>query len=363
VTAQKQAEEAVQRSASWLSSLIATTQDAVLSIDRRGCVVLFNPAAERFFGYSAEEIVGHKVNELMAEPYASEHDEYIARYEKTGEARAIGRIRTVTAKRKNSELFPIELSVTEIEVDQDVHYAAFIRDISEKAKLQEQLVERERLATIGTTAAKIGHELANPLNGMSLTIQLLEQRLGRQTSPPDSQVTTTGQRLKNEISRLNELAAQFRTISRREKYDFQSTELAGLIDEIIKIQKPHFAQLNIEIEQLLPTDLPAVAVDKDKIKQALLNLVKNAVEAMPGGGKINIEACATENSVSIDITDTGTGIPLDIDAFEPFMTTKKEGTGIGLVIVRQIVTAHGGNISYRTRPGEGTTFHLELPRN
>jgi len=363
VTARKRGEQDLERSSSWLRSLIATTQDAVFSIDRRGCVVLFNPAAERIFGYSAEEIVGHKVNELMAEPYASEHDEYIARYEKTGEPRAIGRIRTVTAKRKNGELFPIELSVTEIEVDQEVHYAAFIRDISEKTKLQEQLVERERLATIGTTAAKIGHELANPLNGMSLTIQLLEQRLGRQPSPPDSQVSATLQRLKNEISRLNQLAGQFRTISRRERYDFQSTELAGLIDEIIKIQKPHFALLNIEIEQLIPIDLPAVTVDKDKIKQALLNLLKNAVEAIPGGGKISIEARATETSVSIDITDTGTGIPLDIDAFEPFMTTKKEGTGIGLVIVRQIVTAHGGHISYRTRPGEGTTFHLELPRN
>ena len=133
-----------------------------------------------------------------------------------------------------------------------------------------------------------------------------------------------------------------------------------MIDEVIRIQRPHFAQLNIEIDQLIPTDLPTVTVDKDKIKQALLNLVKNAAEAMPGGGKINIEACATEDGVLIDITDTGTGIPLDIDAFEPFMTTKKEGTGIGLVIVRQIVTAHGGNISYRSRPGEGTTFRIEL---
>lgn len=360
VTAQRQAEEAVQHSASWLRSLIATTQDAVLSIDRRGCVVLFNPAAERIFGYTAEEIVGHKINELMAEPYASEHDKYIASYERTGEARAIGRIRTVTAKRKNGELFPIELSVTEIEVDQDVHYAAFIRDISEKAKLQEQLVERERLATIGTTAAKIGHELANPLNGMSLTIQLLEQRLSRQLSPPDSQVAATVQRLRNEISRLNQLAGQFRTISRRERYDFQPTKLAALIDEVIRIQRPHFAQLNIEIDQLIPPDLPTVTVDKDKIKQALLNLLKNAAEAMPGGGKINIEVSATEAGVSIDITDTGTGIPLDVDAFEPFMTTKKEGTGIGLVIVRQIVTAHGGNISYRSRPGDGTTFRIEL---
>ena len=361
VTQRIGSEEILQRRESWLRSLIATTQDAVLSIDRRGCVVLFNSGAERIFGYTAEEIVGHKVNELMAEPYASEHDKYIARYERTGEAHAIGRIRTVTAKRKNGELFPIELSVTEIEVDDDVHYAAFIRDISEKVKLQEQLVERERLATIGTTAAKIGHELANPLNGMSLTIQLLEQRLSRQPNP-DSQVTATVQRLKNEISRLNELAGQFRTISRRERYTFQPTELAGLIDDVIKIQTPHFAQLNIQIEHCIPTDPSIVSVDRDKIKQALLNLVKNAAEAMPAGGKINIEVSATGENVFIDIADTGTGIPLDIDAFEPFLTTKKEGTGIGLVIVRQVVIAHGGKISYRSRPGQGTTFRIELPR-
>jgi len=361
ITQRIQSEEILQRRESWLRSLIATTQDAVVSIDQWGCVVLFNAAAQQIFGYTVEEIVGHKVNELMAEPYASEHDEYIARYERTSEAHAIGRIRTVTAKRKNGELFPIELSVTEIEVDKDVHYAAFIRDISEKAKLQEQLVERERLATIGTTAAKIGHELANPLNGMSLTIQLLEQRLSRQPNPPDSQVTVTVQRLKNEISRLNQLAGQFRTISRRERYNFQPTELAALIDDVIKIQTPHFARLNVQIEHCIPTDPPIVNVDRDKIKQALLNLVKNAGEAMPGGGTINIEASATEDGVFIDITDTGTGIPLDIDAFEPFLTTKKDGTGIGLVIVRQVVVAHGGKISYRSRPGEGTTFRIELP--
>ena len=362
VAAQKQAEEALQHNASWLRGLIATTQDAVLSIDRRGCIVLFNPAAERIFGYGAEEIVGRKVNELMAEPYASEHDEYIARYERTGEARAIGRIRTVTAKRKNGELFPIEVSVTEIEVDQEIRYAAFIRDISEKAKLQGQLVESERLAAIGTTAAKIGHELANPLNGMSLTIQLLEQRLRQPPNPPDSQVTATVKRLKDEISRLTQLVGQFRLISRKERYDFQPTALAGLIDDVVKIQRPHFAQLNIQIDQLVPPDLPTIIVDKDKIKQALLNLLKNAAEAMPGGGKISIKAGPTEYGVLVEITDTGMGVPLDVDAFEPFVTTKKEGTGIGLVVVRQIVTAHGGNVSYRSRPGEGATFRIELAR-
>jgi two-component system, cell cycle sensor histidine kinase and response regulator CckA len=356
----RQSEETLSRSDSWLRSLIATTQDAVVSIDRRGCVVLFNPAAERIFGYGAEEIAGKKVNQLMAEPYASEHDSYIVRYERTGEARAIGQIRTVIAKRKNGEQFPIELSVTEIDVDEDVHYAAFIRDISEKSELQARLVENERLAAIGMTAAKIAHELNNPLNGMSLTVQLLEQRLARQSNP-DSQAAATVKRLKNEISRLNQLAGEFRTISRKEKYDFRRASLARIIEDLINLQASHLAERGIEIESLVPRDLPAVSVDTDKMKQALLNLIKNSAEAMPNGGKITFEGFSTDDAVVLEIADTGTGIPLDIDAFEPFATTKKSGTGLGLFIVRQIVTAHRGKISYRSRPGVGTTFRIDLP--
>ena len=354
--------EEIRRNVTWLERLIGTTQDAVLSIDRQGRVVLFNPAAERIFGYTRGEVIEQKVNMLMAEPYATEHDEYIARYEKTGEARAIGRIRTVTARRKNGEPFPIELSVTEIAVDQDVHYAAFIRDISEKTRLQGQLLESERLAAIGTTAAKIGHELANPLNGMSLTVQLLEQRLNKLVDGMESQLTPTVKRLKDEISRLQKLVGQFATISRKEKYVFRPVNLTQLIDDVVALQAPHLARNSIEIRTTLAPDLPAMSIDSDKIKQALLNLVKNAGEAMPQGGRITIDAFMAGDVVIVEITDTGEGIPLDIDAFEPFMTTKKEGTGVGLVIVRQIVTAHDGKISYRSKPGEGTTFRLELPQ-
>lgn len=352
----------VRRGQAWLQSLIETTQDAVLSIDREGRVVLFNPAAERIFGYGRDEVIGQKVNMLMAEPYATEHDQYISRYEKTGEARAIGRIRVVTAQRKNGEPFTIELSVTEIAIDQDVHYAAFIRDISEKTRLQAQLMETERLAAIGSTAAKIGHELANPLNGMSLTIQLLEQRLNRLGDGVGSQLTPTAKRLKDEISRLQKLVGQFATISKREKYVFRPVNLRRLIDDIVEVQAPHLAQNGIEIQTSLARDLPVMSIDGDKIKQALLNLVKNAGEAMPHGGRITINAVMANGSVILEVTDTGEGIPLDVDAFEPFLTTKKEGTGVGLVIVRQILTAHDGKISYRSKPGEGTTFRVELPK-
>jgi PAS domain S-box-containing protein len=351
----------VRRSQAWLQSLIETTQDAVLSIDRQGRVVLFNPAAEQIFGYAREEVIGQKVNMLMAEPYATEHDEYIARYERTGEARAIGRIRTVSARRKDGALFPIELSVTEISLDQDVHYAAFIRDISEKTRLQTQLVENERLAAIGSTAARIGHELANPLNGMSLTIQLLEQRLNRLTDGAGTQLAPTVKRLKDEISRLQKLLGEFATISRKEKYEFRPVNLVQLIEDIVGLQAPQLASNGIEIRTSLPRNLPVVNIDRDKIKQALLNLIKNSAEAMPQGGSITIDADNANGTVVLEITDTGQGIPLDIDAFEPFVTTKKEGTGIGLVIVRQILTAHEGRISYRSTPGKGTTFRVELP--
>jgi two-component system sensor kinase FixL len=352
----------VRRGQAWLQSLIETTQDAVVSIDRQGRIVLFNLAAERIFDYTRDQVIGQKVNLLMAEPYAAEHDEYIARYERTGEARAIGRIRTVTAQRKNGEPFPIELSVTEIAVDRDVHYAAFIRDISEKTRLQTQLVESERLAAIGSTAAKIGHELASPLNGMSLTIQLLEQRLNRVGNDVSSQLTSTVKRLKDEISRLQKLAGEFATISRKEKYVFRPVNLAQLVDDVVNLQALHLAQHGIVIQTSLARDLPVMSIDGDKIKQALLNLIKNAGEAMPQGGRITIDAFMAGDALILEITDTGVGIPLDINAFEPFLTTKTEGTGVGLVIVRQILTAHDGKISYRSRPGEGTTFRLELPQ-
>jgi two-component system sensor kinase FixL len=353
----------VRRGQAWLQRLIETTQDAVLSIDRQGRIVLFNPAAERIFGYARNEAIGQKVNMLMAEPYATEHDGYIERYEKTGEARAIGRVRTVTARRKSGELFTIELSVAEIEVDRDVHYAAFIRDISEKVRLLEQLMENERLAAIGTTAAKIGHELGNPLNGMSLTIQLLEKRLSKHSDVLETQVTSTVDRLKNEVSRLSALLEQFRSLSRREKFDFHSTTLTALVGEAIELEMPRYIEQGIQVEYSFPSHLPAIVVDIDKMKQVILNLAKNAAEAMAGGGKITIAGSAAEDKIVLEISDTGGGIPPGIDIFEPFFTTKPQGTGIGLSIVQQIVRTHGGSINYSSDYGKGTTFVIVLPRN
>jgi PAS domain S-box-containing protein len=358
----KEAEMVIQRSEAWLRSLVATTQDAVVSIDRRGRIVLFNAAAEHIFGYTAAEIAGRKVNDLMAEPYASEHDGYIARYEKTGEARAIGRIRTVTGRRKNGESFPIELSVTEIEVDDQVHYAAFLRDISRTVDLYTRAVENESLAAIGSTAAKIGHEIANPLNGIYLTLQLVEQRLARQPSA-DERVTADIVRIKKEIGRLNQLVQEFRALSRQQTYDFRPVRLNELIDEVFELQRPLCDAGAIRVVRRIPAGAPPVRVDEDKLKQALLNLFKNAIEAMPKGGDLMLDVTHSEREATLQISDTGSGIAPGADVFAPFYTTKKEGTGLGLIIVRQIIAAHEGTIIFKSEPGKGTTFTITLPFN
>lgn len=226
ITERKKAED-------WLHTLIATTQDAVVSIDHFGRIVRFNPAAERIFGYTEAEAQGQKINLLMGEPYASEHDEYIVRFERTHEPRAIGHIRTVVGRRKNGEVFPIEVSITQITNDEEIRYAAFIRDISEKKRLHDQLIENERLAAVGATAAALTHEIGNPLNGMSMTAQLLERRLGEAL---DTTIVSGVRTLKNEISRLNNLLHDFGSFSRRERYNFQSTSVAAVAEEVCAME-------------------------------------------------------------------------------------------------------------------------------
>jgi signal transduction histidine kinase len=252
--------------------------------------------------------------------------------------------------------------LAQIEAGNGFHYAAFIRDMSERSRLQAQLLESERLAAIGTTAAKIGHEIANPLNGMYLTVQLLEQRLAKEPSASNGQISANFKKIRDEIARLNQLVQQFRTISRREKYHFRPFNLAELIGDLVAMQQPLCADAGISIEPEIADDLPAVNADRDKIMQALLNLIKNSIEATPRGGKIAVRASADANTVTIQVADTGSGIPIGVDIFQPFATTKSQGTGIGLVVVRQIVTAHGGTITCSSDEGKGTTFTVSLPR-
>ncbi len=346
----------------WVRTLIDATQDAVISIDRRARIVMFNPAAEKIFGYAKSEVEGKKINILMAEPHASEHDEYIARYETTGEPWAIGRIRTVAGRRKNGENFPIEISVTQIASGEEVNYAAFIRDISEKTKLQNELLGKERLAAIGATSAKFAHEIGNPLNGMFMTAQLLERRLVN-AGISDDKVLSSFQSIVAEMKRVNSLLSEFRSLYREERYNFRPISLAAVIRDVLEMERPNYISRGIRIAESVAADLPVLFADGDRLKQVVLNLCKNGVEAMPQGGTLAVRAMLDGDHAIIDVSDTGAGVPEGVDIFTPFKTTKPTGTGLGLVIARQIVAAHKGSLSFYSAPGQGTTFSIRLPLN
>ncbi|MGE5304893.1 MAG: PAS domain S-box protein [Alphaproteobacteria bacterium] len=360
ITERKRSETLIYREQLWLRSLIETTQDAFVSIDRQGHIVEFNPAGEKIFGYQKNEIVGQKVNILMPEPYASEHDDHIARYKKTGKPHAIGRIRTVTAKRKNGEPFPMELSVTEIPMNDGARYAALMRDISDRVKLQEQLIESQRLAAIGATAAKFAHEVGNPLNNIYMTIQLLSRRL-EQAGVTDEKSLGTFQTIVKEIKRLNSLLGDFRSLYRDDRYNLQPVSIAQVVRHLLDVEEKGYASQGVRFECLIDADLPLVIADGDRLEQALLNLCKNAVEAMPEGGTLTVRVAMQGTDTVIEVSDTGIGVPEGIDIWEPFKTTKSLGTGLGLVIVRQIIVAHRGTITYESEVGKGTTFRLNLP--
>lgn len=353
-------EESLEASAAAqrLHQLVETCQDAVLFIDRFGNIVLANPAAYRIFGYAAPELEGRDVRILMAEPYASQHQGYVDRYESTGEKRAIGRIRQVVALRRGGQEFPIELSVTQLAEEGDgARYGAFIRDVSDKTRLQGELMERERVATVGTTASMLVHEVGNPLNNMALQLQSLRRKVSRHTGT-ESTIENVDTCLA-EIQRLSRLVQEFRALSGRRRIVKRWTNMVRLIESALASMTPFGAE--VSLVRRFESEEVDIMVDPDKLQQVLINLYHNAVEAMPGGGILTIAASRLGEEYLVEVSDTGQGIEPGVDVFEPFVTTKPDGTGLGLAICSEIIREHGGTLNYQTVVGEGTIFRIRLP--
>ncbi len=347
--------------ADWYARLLATTRDAVICIDRRSGIVFFNRAAEQMFGYMAPDVIGKHVKMLMAEPYAAEHDHYIERYERTNEPHAIGRIRSVMARRRSGEVFPIELSVTEVNIGEHARYGAFIRDVSEKIALQQRLLEEERLAAIGTIAASFAHEIGNPLNSMYMHAQLMDRRLARAEPSVDAGILASATTLLEETRRLTHLLGEFRGLARRHEISMAPTDLVRVVGDLISLETPALNAKGIRVERDLPKTLRFCLLDTEKIRQVLLNLIKNAGEAMVEGGVLQVSVRDLDTKLRVVVRDSGCGMPPDLDPFEPFATSKAEGTGLGLPVALQIVQAHGGTLHHEAVETGGTQLVLELP--
>lgn len=234
-------------------------------------------------------------------------------------------------------------------------------EMTERQRAEEKLRQSERLAAITTAAARLAHEIGNPLNGLATTVQILERYLGQHKHLADDMLSSTVQDLKHEMSRLQALLQGWRVLARPQQLNLQPTSLATLTAEVLRAQLPYYVERGIHLEEVFPAELPLVMADQEKLAQVLLNLCKNAVEAMPQGGALTVRGSSTNAQVSLEVSDTGVGIAEGLSIFEPFATTKEAGTGLGLAIVQQIVAAHGGTIVYSSTPGKGTTFTLTLP--
>ena len=219
----------------------------------------------------------------------------------------------------------------------------------------------ERLAAIGLGAAVLAHEIANELTVVRCAVHVAEEELTKQNEKDD--VVSALHEAKNGIERLCSLLQQFRNLGRPQKLRLQPTDLAYVVEELLAVEKVRYAEQGIHVELNLSRNLPRLMLDVEKFRQALLNLCTNAADAMPEGGTLKLRGYSSNSSVSLEIIDTGAGVPAGVDIFALFTTTKPQGTGLGLAIVRQIISAHGGTVVYTSQPGTGTVFRLTLPLN
>ncbi len=351
-------------------AVLASTRDAIIGIDSGGTVTLFNQDSEELFGYAAAEVVGENVTLLMPAPYAAQHDQHLENYRTTRDPKAIGRIRQVEARRKNGEVFPIELSISEARVGRHVIYSAIIRDISGRRRAQAELIElhklvqqRERLAYIGAVTAKIVHDVGNPLAGLLMQAQLILGRAQRSDVPSTQAMREPAEQIISTVGRLDTLVKGFMIFACAQRLELADVLLPRFLQEAVSFWQPVAAARTIEID-FDPDHGGIVQADEKQLRRVLDNLLKNAIEAIDQGpGCVNIlVAVPTEQTVRISIADTGPGFPQTIEAFRLFETTKADGTGLGLAVAKQIMLAHGGGIEFTPCAPHGTAFHLDLPR-
>ncbi len=240
------------------------------------------------------------------------------------------------------------------ERDEGLLIGAGIRDRSERKKLERQLKEKERLAELGRMADIFAHEIANPLQGILTTLELIKESIPGEYFDLLNDLTA-------EASNLESLLKQFRSFSKLSDLNLTSVDLTRLVDRIVRIYRRYWSGLGIRVVTDFARDLTLEA-DSVRLHQLVVNLSRNALRSMPDGGSLTLRTYATGEGVVLEVSDTGRGLAEDGEAFEVFTSMKAQAKGIGMYVVQQIVLAHGGTIAYFSTHGAGTIFRLTLPR-
>jgi signal transduction histidine kinase len=232
----------------------------------------------------------------------------------------------------------------------------------ELKEAQERIIRSEKMAVLGTFASGLAHEVRNPLNSIALQLSILDRRIAKLQDGTAGQMSELTGIIRDEVRRLDELVGDFLLFSRADRVQHREADLDALVDEVVRLLKPEARKAGVTLrrEQAGPP-VATLRMDAEKIKQVVINLVRNAIEAMPDGGAVVVETGALDGVARLAVSDNGPGLPEGLDVFQLFVTTKPKGTGLGLSIVQQIVSQHGGEIRAESEPGKGTAFVVTLP--
>ena len=374
VTDRHASRRAVERREQLLQSILSTVPDAMIVIDERGLITSFSAAAQITFGYGEDEVLGQNVSVLMPSPDRDRHDSYLERYLDTGERRIIGIGRVVTGLRKDGSTFPMELSVGEAIIEDQRLFTGFVRDLTEKHRteaqvqeLQSELIHVDRLSVMGTMASTLAHELNQPLTAIANYAQAAGPIIDGDSAEDRSLLHEIFDDMATQSMRAGTIVRRLREFIARGEVEKRVEDLPALIHEAAALALVGAREKGVSVQFVLDPAATPVLVDKVQIQQVLINLMRNAVEAMEESEirKLTVEtALEGDATASVTITDTGPGLAPHVadQLFHAFVTTKSSGMGLGLSICRTIMESHGGRIRGGNNEDGGAYFVLTLPR-
>ena len=338
--------------------------EGIVVVNRDGKIVLANPRAEALFGYEREELVGLRLEVLIPDRVRHVHGAYQADYFARPRTRPMGLGLTLTGRRKDGAELPIEVSLTYIPDEAGGLAISFVTDISERVAHERQARHVEKLATLGSLAAGIAHELNNPISIILSRIELMLMEIPEQ--PHAVEAITDLQVLRRHAQRLSRIARGLLSFGRQRQRDPEPLDLSEVVEDTLLLAGKQLTREGIHVRTALDSSLPRILGDPTALEQVVMNLLFNARDAMPAGGTVEIKTSTDPDqpeAIRLVVSDTGHGMSPEILArlSEPFFTTKPSGTGLGLSVSYTIIREHGGTVHVQSEPGRGTTFTILFP--